>query len=285
MTIQIPEHFSKSPNILTLPTLSFLYYFNRDEIGKVDVQINQHMLIHVFKGSKIIHNNDIDYTVSSKQSAFVSKGQYLISEILSLEENYFEGMMVFFNDEFLLQLFDKYPTLSKDIDNIEINNTPLCIVEESEALHYTMLSTSAYLQRKSDEHLLIQLKFEEIFLQLLQSNRSNEILKYFQSLYSKSIFKFKNLFENRDFENVEDMIRQSKLSQLQFRKLFYELYKSTPKEWLLKKALEKAKKLLKDNQLNVTQVCFECGFNSISWFIKSFKKEFGITPKKYQQIR
>ncbi len=43
------------------------------------------------------------------------------------------------------------------------------------------------------------------------------------------------------------MIFQSKLSQLQFRKLFKELYNTTPKEWLVKKSLTKAKKVLKKN--------------------------------------
>ena len=283
MIIQIPEHFSKNKNILKLPTLSFMYYFNREITQKVNVQINKHMLIHVFNGSKIIYNNDIKYNLSDKQSAFISKGQYFMSEVLSIEKSYFDGIMVFFDDAFLLSMFNKYQTLLKDEDTKNINNNSLCIVEKSDALHETMLSTKSYLERKSDESMLIQLKFEEIFLQLLQSNKSNEILNYFQSLYSKSLFKFKNLFENNSFESVEDMIIQSKLSQPQFRKLFNELYNATPKEWLLKKSLLKSKKLLEDKELNVTEVCYECGFNSISWFIKSFKKEFDITPKKYQQ--
>lgn len=283
MILQIPEYFSKNENILKLPTLSFMYYFNRKITKKVNVQINKHMLIHVFNGSKVIYNNDMKYNLSDKQSAFISKGQYFMSEILSIEKSYFDGIMVFFDDDFLLSMFNKYPALLENKDTKNINNNSLCIVEKSDALHATMLSTKSYLERKSDEDMLVQLKFEEIFLQLLQSNKSNEILKYFQSLYSKSLFKFKNLFENNNFKNVEDMINQSKLSQPQFRKLFNELYNTTPKEWLLKKFLLKSKKLLEDKELNVTEVCYECGFNSISWFIKSFKKEFGTTPKKYQQ--
>ena len=283
MIIQIPEHFSNNTNILKLQSLSFLYYFNRDLSQKVNVHINKHMLIHVFNGSKIIHNNDVEYKILNKQSAFISKGQYFMSEILSLEKLCFDGIMVFFDDEFLLSLFSKYPILSNPTHSKESNNSPLCIIEDSKGLHETMLSTQAYLQRKSDDSMLVQLKFEEIFLQLLQSNQSNEILKYFQSLYSKSVYKFKDLFENNNFNNVEDMIVKSKLSQPQFRKLFNELYSTTPKEWLLKKSLIKSKGLLEDKELNITEICYQCGFNSVSWFIKSFKKEFGVTPKKYQQ--
>jgi AraC-like DNA-binding protein len=146
-----------------------------------------------------------------------------------------------------------------------------------------MLSTKLYLERKSDESILIQLKFEEIFLQLLQSNKSNEILEYFEALYSSSVLKFKNFFEENEFATVKEMISRSKLPETQFREIFHELYATTPKEWLLKRALLKAKTLLEDKSLSITEVCFECGFNASSWFAKSFKKEFGVSPKKYQQ--
>ena len=283
MIIQIPEHFSNNENILKLSTLSFLYYFNRDSSQKVNVQINNHMLLHIFNGSKIIKNDNKEYEISAKQTLFLSKGQYFMSELLSLEKGCFDGIMVFFDDEFLLSLFSKYPVLMDKTVSEKLADNQLCVVEYSEAVHETMLSTQAYLQRKSNDAVLIQLKFEEIFLQLLQSNRSNEIVSYFQSLYSQSMYKFKNFLENGNFDNVEDMIFKSKLSKVQFRKLFNQLYDTTPKEWLLKKALKKAKKLLIKKELNVTEICYECDFNSLSWFIKSFKKEFGITPKQYQQ--
>ena len=267
--------------------MSFMYYFNREQSEKIYVQINKHMLIHVFNGSKVIHTNELEYKITDKQSVFISKGQYFMSEVLSLEKSCFDGVLVFFDDAFLLELFNKYPSLIDNKQESRVENKSesdlLCIIEESKALHETMLSTKSYIERGSDEDMLIQLKFEEIFLQLLQSNQSDDILVYLQSLYSKSLFKFRDLFENNAYENVQEMMQKSKLSEHQFRKLFKELYGTTPKEWLLKKALYKAKKLLEAKELNVTQVCFECGFHSISWFTKSFKKEFDVTPKKYQQ--
>ena len=283
MLIQVPEHFSQNKNILHFENLSFLYYFNREKTPKIHIQLNQHMLLHVFNGSKVISTDGVDHTVEQSQSVFISKGQYFMSEILSVEKSQFDGIMVFFDDAFLLSIFDKYPSLLQNSVSIPQDNQPLCIIENSTALHETMLSTQVYLERGSDESLLIQLKFEEIFLQLLQSNSSGEIRNYFQTLYDNSLFRFKRLFEDHEFNTVKEMMTLSRLSEPQFRKLFAELYNTTPKEWLVKKSLHKAKKLLEEKSLNVTEVCFECGFNSISWFTKSFKQEFGITPKKYQQ--
>ena len=281
MLIQIPEHFAANPNTLQLSSLSLLYYFNKEQTQKVNVQLNKHMLIHVFNGSKTIHVGDTDYDIAEHQSAFISKGQYFISEQLSDETSYFDGMMVFFDDEFLHKLFIKYDILNEKADK-ELSDS-LFIVEDSTPLHETMLSTKNYIKRDSREPLLIQLKFEEIFLQLIQSNKSKKILHYLQSLYTSSIYKFEDFIQNGEFSTVKEMMQQSKLSEPQFRKTFAKLYKTTPKEWLLNRSLLKAKSLLEHKSLSVTEVCFECGFNSLSWFTKSFKEAFGTTPKKYQQ--
>ena len=145
MLIQVPEYFVKDKKILKSSTLSCLYYFNREVTTKVNIQLNQHLLLHVFNGSKNIYTEDNVYTITSKQSVFISKGQYFMSEVLSVDTSYFDGIMVFFDDAFLFSMWNKYKKIvnKKNADKNTINS--LCIVEESLALHETMLSTQMYL--------------------------------------------------------------------------------------------------------------------------------------------
>ena len=42
-------------------------------------------------------------------------------------------------------------------------------------------------------------------------------------------------------------------------------------------------KLLIENHLSITQICFECGFNNLSNFNRMFKRQTGYTPGEYQQ--
>jgi AraC-like DNA-binding protein len=42
-------------------------------------------------------------------------------------------------------------------------------------------------------------------------------------------------------------------------------------------------KLLIENHLSISQICFECGFNNISNFNRMFKRQSGYTPGEYQQ--
>jgi len=42
-------------------------------------------------------------------------------------------------------------------------------------------------------------------------------------------------------------------------------------------------KLLIENHLSISQICFECGFNNLSNFNRMFKRQTGHTPGEYQQ--
>ena len=44
--------------------------------------------------------------------------------------------------------------------------------------------------------------------------------------------------------------------------------------------LHKAKELLQEGELNVTQVAFEVGFSDLSYFSRKFTEEFGVNPQK-----
>lgn len=44
-------------------------------------------------------------------------------------------------------------------------------------------------------------------------------------------------------------------------------------------------KILLDQGLDVTQACYDCGFNDCSYFIKIFKKYVGLTPHAYKLER
>lgn len=42
--------------------------------------------------------------------------------------------------------------------------------------------------------------------------------------------------------------------------------------------------LLITSDLSVTDICYESGFDNISWFYRKFEERFGITPSKYRKM-
>ena len=49
--------------------------------------------------------------------------------------------------------------------------------------------------------------------------------------------------------------------------------------------LEKSKILLKNEDLSITEVALECGFNSGSYYAELFKKYNGCTPRNFRKYK
>lgn len=83
--------------------------------------------------------------------------------------------------------------------------------------------------------------------------------------------------------NIESCCRVLAMSASQFYRKAVAVFGVSPNHLLSKIRLQKAKSLLQNRLLNVSQVSFDTGFSSPSYFSKCFKKQFGLLPQAYQQ--
>ena len=83
--------------------------------------------------------------------------------------------------------------------------------------------------------------------------------------------------------NLETISQQAFLSRFHFHRIFTQVYRSTPHQYVTRKRLDKARDLLAHNK-PVTEVCNEVGFESIGSFSMLFKKEVGFAPQYYRNM-
>ena len=94
------------------------------------------------------------------------------------------------------------------------------------------------------------------------------------------------LFIDENYHEPIDLDKISKkacLSRYHFHRLFSQVYKRTPHDYLTYKRIERAKDLLSENK-PVTEVCNEVGFESLTSFSVLFKKEIGFAPTYYRNM-
>ncbi|MCP4119989.1 MAG: helix-turn-helix transcriptional regulator [Desulfobacteraceae bacterium] len=85
----------------------------------------------------------------------------------------------------------------------------------------------------------------------------------------------------RDLENpptLFELAGQVGLSHAKLNRCFRELYGTTVFGFLRKTRLEKARFLLEEKQINVTDAALKVGYSSLSSFIHAFSDHFGIKP-------
>lgn len=84
--------------------------------------------------------------------------------------------------------------------------------------------------------------------------------------------------------SVHDIASQAGLSTSHFSKVFKNLTNKTPIEYLTRIRIEKSKRLLKLSNKNLTEIAYDCGFSSLSYFTRSFAEQLNLTPSEYRRL-
>lgn len=105
---------------------------------------------------------------------------------------------------------------------------------------------------------------------------------------NKSIIKLKDVlyFIRNCYDTpitLEAMAEKAGMSPKYFCRFFRELTDKTPVEYLNTYRIERAARKLTGTDLPVTEIAFSCGFNDLSYFIKTFKHYKGMTPREFRK--
>ena len=83
-----------------------------------------------------------------------------------------------------------------------------------------------------------------------------------------------------DSKPISDYAALCGMSEVNFRRLFHKYTGKSPIQHRNDIRLQNAKIMLQSGQYNVSEAAEACGFSSLSFFIRLYKKKFGYTPKK-----
>ena len=74
------------------------------------------------------------------------------------------------------------------------------------------------------------------------------------------------------------------MSASSFSRYFHLATGRTLRDYLIDSRLGKASRLLMSTDLNISEICYSCGFNNLSNFNRIFKSRRGSTPKEFRKM-
>ncbi|BDD02852.1 AraC family transcriptional regulator [Aureibacter tunicatorum] len=205
----------------------------------------------------------------------------------SNEEVRAKAISVFFTETSFGADFFELPEAAKIKDLIKKSGRGLKITGETRDLIAPLLETL-----KDLEGFFRIIKMLEI-LNLIAENLESDV-EYLSSLsYSKflkesdskkinDVFEYvmQNFSENIKLSDVADIANMSVTSFCRYFKL---RTRKTFSLFLNEIRVGHACKLLKENKYNISEICYECGFNNISNFNRQFKAITNYTPTEYKK--
>jgi AraC-like DNA-binding protein len=90
---------------------------------------------------------------------------------------------------------------------------------------------------------------------------------------------------DRDFAQpltLDAMAQVANMSKFHFARTFTKVYGETPRTYLTRRRIERAKDMLRTANLTITEICFLVGFESLGSFSARFRELVGMSPTEYR---
>lgn len=134
------------------------------------------------------------------------------------------------------------------------------------------------------DETLIKTKLKEFVLLLSKSENAPAELDFLAAMFQPNATDFRTTINSNLYSNLslEEFAKLSAMSVSTFKRKFKELYSETPKKYFSKMKVRKASQLLLIKENRISDITYDCGFDSLATFNRIFKKHFGQSPSEYR---
>ncbi|MBQ8039253.1 MAG: helix-turn-helix transcriptional regulator [Lachnospiraceae bacterium] len=240
-------------------------------------------IVYVYEGPLYLTIENQDYIGHSGDIFLVNSKEIHKMHVQDMNVRY--GTLLFPLNSLLFQETDestrKYlqPLYTGDmmfahtIDNLELSGKIFSIITEIVRLNKEKVP--AY--RFGTKALLLQILFLLFNYHMeLSSHKSHK-----NSTLNRDIISYISEHYTGDL-TLAEIADNFHMSYKYFSRYFKNTFNTTLSDYIMKLRLERAELLLSQSELSITEISLQTGFNNISFFIRSFKKAYGMTPLKYR---
>ncbi|MBT8314593.1 MAG: AraC family transcriptional regulator [Maribacter sp.] len=283
--VDIFEYFKKHPRYNKYIGSDFVLVEYKCPLNVEEFQLwtKSHLITFVISGKKDWFTPNGSYNLKSGDAIFIKKGVYTTKQYI--EEDYCV-MLFFMNDKFIRD-FIRENELCYTEAQVEPSSDGVVKIDTDNSFNTLVESIFQYLtMNRSIPQKLIELKFKELIFNIALNKKNHGFKNLLLEISNSGKSNIKQVM-NSNFQYdlpIRGFAKLSGRSLSSFKRDFKEYFGTTPSKWLMIKRLEYSKMLLDRSQMNINEVCYECGFKNTSHYIKSFKSKYKLTPNQYRAI-
>jgi len=211
-----------------------------------------------------------------------TKNNHKKSINLVIKQDFLKNLLA---DSYLLDNMQEFFTSKSNVKNISNKkNHP-----KTQGLAFEIFNTpyTNNLEKLHIESKILDLIYIE-FTNLSNQTDSNKNTEIKFSKQDKDAIYFAREILTKNLSNppsMKELARKVAINELKLKVGFHKFFNETPYSVSLESRLQKAKILLEQSQLNVSEIAKEVGYKYNSNFTKAFIKKFGVRPKDFMKKR
>ncbi len=131
---------------------------------------------------------------------------------------------------------------------------------------------------------MIKIKLKEFLLLLSNTENAPTLLDFVSSLFKPYEYDFKEIITQNIFSNlsISEFATLCGMSISTFQRTFHNVFEQTPAKYILEQRMIKAKKMLRNKNKRISEIAYDCGYQSSSTFNRLFKKSFDLSPSEFR---
>jgi len=134
-----------------------------------------------------------------------------------------------------------------------------------------------------DEDLIL-FKLRELVQLLLRAEKGTSVIDFFTSMFNPLENDMKSIIEKNVYSSLslEDFANLCNMSISSFQRKFKKVYSDSLGKYILDKKIQRAEQLLTKSNKSITEISFECGFETISSLNRNFKSKVKMSPSSFR---
>ena len=248
------------------------------------VMENEACLIYAFNGTSKLYSGTQTEDLAKEESVLMKCGSFLNSWHTNPDGSPNVAIAFHFYSEVLRLVYNnEIPNFLKN--NSEFGGKLIQKIDSDAAITNFFNGLIYYFENPelATEDLVI-LKVRELIL-LLYNTNSHGIREILSDLFNPTQTEFKEIIKANIFNDhsLEDFALLTNLSLSSFKRAFKKTFGESPARYIKLKRLEEAADQLKVTKKRISDICFDCGFNDLGHFSKSFAAQYDLSPSEYRK--
>lgn len=134
------------------------------------------------------------------------------------------------------------------------------------------------------DEVMIKTKLKEFVLLISKSISAPSQLDFLAAMFRPNHSTLKEVVLSNVYSNlsIDEYAKLCHMSTSTFKRQFQEVFDTTPKKFINQQKLKKAVQLLGKEEFRITDIAYECGFESLATFNRVFKGQFKKSPTNYK---
>jgi|GEM_PF-607920 len=248
---------------------------------QVKIQYEGLSISGMIRGRKIVYASDgQSFEFLPGTSLFLPEGDIIYADFpqASLQSPVQCATILISNqtiEKKLAFLNEHYPTKdgpwSLDFTNFHFNNNSAWVRAINELLQIAT--------QDRENITLSDLLLKSLLVRIIGAQRAHKA-EQSDLIHNDQLHLMKLYIKNHLMESIktEDLSKVANCSKSSVYRMFDETCNMSPGEYILQERLVKAKNLLLHPNVNISEVAYLCGFNTVSYFVRQFKAHNSCTP-------